>query len=114
MPLVRAMHCVGRAHSFVVCFVYLAVDFAGDRVMPVLVTFVSAMRRVDSIDSAGRAVPHFVGFLINIACDLGDLDAGNWLDDGAGVDKWRHRRTRWNCKSSKRNCQRRANDNLSS
>ena len=74
MPLVRAVNCVSRAHGFVVCFVDLAVHFAGDRVMPILVAFVPAMRRVDCIDSAGRTVSHFVGFLIDITRDLGDLE----------------------------------------
>ena len=114
LVIVRALDRMSRTLGLVLDLVTLAIELAADRVMPILVAFVPAMRRVDSIRRTNSPVPHLVGFLIYIARDLGDLDARDRLDNGIGVDKRWHRRACWNCKSSKRNCQRRANDNLSS
>jgi hypothetical protein len=113
MLIVRALDGVACSDGFVIHFVDLAVHFPADRMMAVLVAFVPAMRRVDRIHGTDGPIPHLIGLLIDIACDLCDLDAGDRLDDGIGMDKWWHRSACWNCKSAKRNCQRRPEYNLS-
>src|SRR5258708_5699996 len=105
MPLVCAMNCVGRAHSFVVCFVDLAVHFAGDRVMPILVAFVPAVPRIAGVNRAGCAIFPLMGFLIDAARELRDRDTASFLADVLVRPGWWHRRPRRNCKSAKRNRQ---------
>src|ERR1700722_8022678 len=114
MALVCALHRVGCPDGFVFYFVDLAVHFAVDRVMAVLVAFVPAMRRIDGVNRAGRAVLDLVRFLIDVTRELRDLDTASLLADIlVRLRRW-HRRTRRDCKSAKRNRQRRPNENLSS
>src|ERR1700676_1036946 len=113
MPLVCALHRVGCSDGFVIYFVDLAVHFSVDRVMPVLVALVPTMRRVNCIDSAGRAILELVGFLIDVTCKLRDLDTGQRLVGRIVMPDGWHGGSCRNCKSAKRNRQRRPNDNLS-
>ena len=114
MTLVRALHRVGRSDGFVVYFVDLAVHFAGDRVMPVLVGFVPAMRRIDSVDCTSRAW----SLISSVFSSTSRASCAIWMPPAflltyfVGPRRW-HRRTHWDCKSAKRNRQRRANENLS-
>src|SRR6266481_8183027 len=106
VPFVRALDRMSRSLGLALDFVHLAVELAADCAMPVLVAFVPAMRRVDRVHRAFSPISNLVGFLIDVPCDLRDLDAGDWPDHSIAMGHWWHRGACWNCKSAERNRQR--------
>jgi hypothetical protein len=77
----RALDCMSCSARLGPDLVDLAIDLALDGVMPILVAFMPTMGRFNGVRRAGCTIMDLVGLFIDIAFDLGELDAANLVTD---------------------------------